>query len=614
MCGIIGYAGTGSAAPLLLAGLKRLEYRGYDSAGIAINNGTGSIKVLKKAGRVEGLAEPVRDLAYPGDAGIAHTRWATHGPVTDANAHPHVDGAGNVAVVHNGIIENYMSLREELAAAGCHFSSDTDSEVLCHLIAQRLGRGESLLEAVRHAGSRIDGAAAVVTMAASEPGVIVGLRLGNAGGILVGYGDDGNYVASDLVALLPHTNRVTYLESGETVRITVDGVDFFNNAGTRITRDVTVTERSYESAQLGAYPHFMAKEIAEQPEAVAAAMRDRLDFERGTVRLEGFTVSDSELAQINRVILTGMGTSLHAAMVGAAQIERLARIPASAENSSELRYREPALDENTLIIAVTQSGETADTLAAMELAKKSGCRLIAVVEAEGTQATRLAEHTLPVYAGQEIGVAATKTMTATMVTLLELALYLGAHRGTLSEADQREAVEALGTLPGLVGRTLDNGHAIPELARHIADYDHLLYLGRGDLYPSAMEGALKMKEIAYIHAEGYAAGEMKHGVNALISEHMPTIVVAPQGPLLDKMISNINEVKARGGEVIAIATEGDAAVHSLADSTIDIPDAPAILLPVLTVFPLQQLAYHTAVVRGHDPDKPRNLAKTVTVE
>ncbi|MEX0763215.1 MAG: glutamine--fructose-6-phosphate transaminase (isomerizing) [Dehalococcoidia bacterium] len=614
MCGIIGYAGLDNATPLLMEGLKSLEYRGYDSAGLAVCGSNGHISITRRAGRVELLGSALEMEPVTGNTGIAHTRWATHGEVNDTNAHPHAGANGGVAIVHNGIVENYLELREELAAQGSQFTSDTDSEVLAHLVAARIADGDTLTQAVASTAKRIRGAAAVVAMSISEPGTIVGMRLGNAGGIVIGFGDRANMLASDLIALLPHTNRVAYLESGEIVTVTASGVCFCTLDGTAVIKEPMITEKDFEAAKKGAFPHFMSKEIAEQSEAVTAAMRRRLDFNKATVELENFPINERDLANINRVVLTGMGTSLHSAMVGASQIETLARLPAVAENSSELRYREPVLDERTMVIAITQSGETADTLAAMELARDAGARLFTIVEAEGTQATRLAEYTLPIRAGQEIGVAATKTMTATMVVLLQLALYLGARRGSVSREAEHEAVRALSSLPSLVSHVLEQEDKVKAIAGHLTEFDHLLYLGRGAQYPVAMEGALKMKEVAYIHAEGYAAGEMKHGVNALISKSMPTIVTAPQGPLYEKMLSNINEVKARGGEVIAVATEGDRIMHELAHRVIEVPDVHRLLQPILTVVPMQQLAYHAAVALGLDPDKPRNLAKTVTVE
>ena len=614
MCGIVGYAGKSQAAPVLLEGLRSLEYRGYDSAGIAVLQPDGRVAVAKRPGRVSDLAADLDKAGLKGCVGIGHTRWATHGEVNEVNAHPHTSAGGDVVIVHNGIVENYVELRRELIDAGYPFRSATDSEVIAHLIARHMEDGAPLEEAVRRMAQRIRGAAAVVAASTREPEKLVGLRIGNAGGIVAGFANGANLLASDLLALLPHTTRVAYVESGEIAVMTPDSVRFLDLDGKPLTKKPAAAGRTFEAAQKGEYPHFMAKEIAEQPEAVRGAMRQRLDFEAGDVRFPGFPLSAEDLCRIDRILLIGMGTSLHAAMTGAHYLEALARIPAAAENSSELRYRNPVLDERTLVISITQSGETADTLAAMEAAAGKGARLLTLVEAEGTQATRLAEGTLPIRAGQEIGVAATKTLMNTLVVLAELALYLGAQRGTLSPDAQRAAVDELARLPGLLGQLLQLDGRFAALTDRVRSRDHLLYLGRGRMHPIAMEGALKMKEIAYIHAEGYAAGEMKHGVNALISDAMPTIALAPAGPLYEKMLSNVNEVKARGGEVIALVTEGDTAMSTVADEVLYLPEASELIMPMLTLLPLQMLAYRTAVALGHDPDKPRNLAKTVTVE
>jgi len=614
MCGIIAYAGSKQAAPILLDGLRSLEYRGYDSAGIAVLHPDGPIDVVKRPGRVGDLAADLESAGLRGSVGIGHTRWATHGEVNEVNAHPHTSARGDVAIVHNGIVENYVELRQELADAGCPFRSATDSEVIAHLIARHVEDGAPLEEAVRRMAHRIRGAAAVVAACAREPDKLVGLRLGNAGGIVAGFAKGANLLSSDLLALLPHTTSVAYVESGEIAVVTPDSIHFIDLDGNRVQKEPVAADRTREAAQKGEHPHFMAKEIAEQPEAVRSAMRRRVDFETGQVHLPELPLSVADVRSLNRVLLIGMGTSLHAAMAGAHYMEALTRIPAAADNASELRYRDPVLDERTLVISITQSGETADTLAAMELAAGKGARLLTLVEAEGTQATRLAEGTLPIRAGQEIGVAATKTLMNTLVVLVELALHLAAQRGTLSPDAQRAAVDELARLPGLLGDLLQLDGVYEALTNRVKGREHLLYLGRGRMHPIAMEGALKMKEIAYIHAEGYAAGEMKHGVNALISNDMPTIALAPAGPLYEKMLSNVNEVKARGGEVIAFATEGDTVMSTVADQVVYLPEASDLIMPMLALLPLQMLAYRAAVALGHDPDKPRNLAKTVTVE
>ena len=618
MCGIIAYTGAEPATPILVSGLRTLEYRGYDSAGIGVQNGSCRITVTRALG-VDQLAEAVaggtsNDGVEP-TVGIAHTRWATHGGVTISNAHPHTSADGRVAVVHNGIVENYLDLRVELTDAGYRFGSETDSEVIAHLIARCLKSGESLASAVRGAAGRIRGASSFVATSADEPGVIVGVRLGNAGGIVVGIGDGFHLLASDVLAILPHTDRVIYLRSGEVVTISSAAAGFTDLNGATLERRPFKTGRSFEAAAKGEHPHFMAKEIAEQPEAASSAMRRRVDFENGTVDLPEVPYSDDEIRSFDRIIVTGMGTSLHAGMYGAQMIEALTGIPTQAENASEFRYRSTSLNDRTLVISVTQSGETVDTLAAMESAAAAGAKQIALVEAEDTQATLMADGTLYLRAGQEIGVASTKTMICSLTVLYQLAVYLGIRRGALSPDRARELVSDLSRLPGLIAEMIDDGGDCRRLAvERLKDRRHLLYLGRGALQPMAMEGALKMKEIAYIHAEGYAAGEMKHGAIALISEDMPTIALVPQGALYDKMVGNINEVKARGGEVIALATRGDEVMPGLADEVLWLPEAPEWIVPLLSLVPMQQLAYHTSVALGLDPDKPRNLAKSVTVE
>ncbi|MBI4306856.1 MAG: glutamine--fructose-6-phosphate transaminase (isomerizing) [Chloroflexi bacterium] len=613
MCGIIACTGYRDVAPILVEGLKALEYRGYDSAGVAVVF-DGAISVHKLAGRVDALAKLVKAQPPKGTTGVGHTRWATHGAVTDQNAHPHTSTDGSVAVVHNGIVENYLELKAELAARGCVFRSETDTEVIAHLIDGFMKDGDDLAAAMCKMARRIRGAAAVVAVSAAEPDKVAGLRLGNAGGVVCGYGDGENLLASDLLALLRHTNRIAYLESGEVALATTDRIEVTDLNGTRVSRQPVVVDRTYEAAAKGAFPHFMAKEISEQPEAVTASLRQRVNFDRGEIALPDFPLSEAEIRRLENVVLVGMGSSMHAAMVGGYLAEALAGIPARVDNSSEFRYRNPAVGHNTLVIAVTQSGETADTLAAMEEALGRGARRIAVTEIEGSQATRMAEGSVFLRAGQEIGVAATKTMACSVVVLTLIALHLAVRRGRLSADAQRAAVEELAKLPRLMAGLAGLDSQLERLAQSIKGRDHLLYLGRGPLYPIALEGALKMKEIAYIHAEGYAAGEMKHGVNALISRTMPTIAIATRGPLYEKMFSNINEVKARGGEVIALATEGDEAMDRVADHVVYLPDASELITPLLALVPMQLLAYHTAVGLGLDPDKPRNLAKTVTVE
>ena len=626
MCGIFAYAGTENAVPFLIDGLRSVEYRGYDSAGIAVIGGDGKIQIARRGDHkasLENLAATVGKDHLPGVAsgmaglvGIGHTRWATHGEVNQKNAHPHSSSDGLVAIAHNGIIENFLELKDELVDSGIEFKSDTDSEVFAHLVGRGVANGSSLRESVVGAARRIKGNTAVVALSALEPDTVVGLRVGNAGGIVIGTSakTDASVMASDTIALLPFTNEVIYLEPGEIVEIERGVIRLFDLEGTPIDREPVRVNQNFEAAKKGKYPDFMSKEIAEQPDAIQGALRGRADFAAGTLDLPEITLTRDQINAIDRVVLTGMGTSLHAGMFGASVIESLTRIPAVAENSSELRYRNPVLGPNTLVVAVTQSGETADTLAAMEQARQAGSPQVVVLEMEGSQATRIADFTLPVRAGQEIGVASTKTMIASMTTLLELAVFLAQSRGAIDSEQVKKIVEMLAELPSLVASVLDIDGKITSLAERLSGFSDLLYLGRGAQLPIALEGALKMKELAYIHAEGYAAGEMKHGVNALLGPEMATVVCAPKNDLYEKMLSNISEVKARGGEVAAIATEGDETVGRLADHVIHVPDCPVLLQPFLTVVPLQMLAYRTSLVLGHDPDKPRNLAKTVTVE
>ncbi|MBT4126733.1 MAG: glutamine--fructose-6-phosphate transaminase (isomerizing) [Chloroflexi bacterium] len=617
MCGIFAYAGTENAVPLLIEGLRSVEYRGYDSAGISVIDSSGEIQTVKRGDHkasLENLAVAAGESQLSGVVGIGHTRWATHGEVNQQNSHPHASSDGSVSIAHNGIIENFIELKDQLVDSGFEFKSETDSEVLAHLVGNRVAAGSSLREAVIGAAGQIKGNTAIVAVSKAEPDVVVGLRVGNAGGIVVGKSDHAAVMASDTIALLPYTSEVIYLEPGEVVEIEHGDVRLFDLQGSTITREPVVTAQNFEAAQKGNHPHFMSKEIAEEPDAVQGAMRGRADFSAGTLSLPEISLTSEKLKSIDRVVLTGMGTSLHAAMFGASVIESLARIPATAENSSELRYRNPVLGPNTLIVAVTQSGETADTLAAMEHARNAGSPQGVVLELEGSQATRIADFTLPVRAGQEIGVASTKTLIGSMTTLLELAVVLAETRGVIDAVQVKTIVESMAELPSLIAKTLELNGQVSELADRLSKFEDLLYLGRGAQLPIALEGALKMKELAYIHAEGYAAGEMKHGVNALLGDDMATVVAAPQNDLYEKMLSNISEVKARGGEVAAIATEGDEMIGRVADHVIYVPKCPELLQPFVTLVPMQILAYRTALALGRDPDKPRNLAKTVTVE
>ena len=614
MCGIIGYTGHQPAAPILLEGLSRLEYRGYDSAGIAVMGPSGDPSVRKSEGKLSALLASMQNETPEGTSGIGHTRWATHGRPTDFNAHPHTDCHNGTAVVHNGIVENFLELREELQARGHVFSSQTDSECIPHLIEEYLLQEYPLEDAVKEAAGRVRGANAVLVASKNDPGKLVGFRLGNAGGIVVGYGDDEMFLASDLPALLPHTREVAYLAGGEVVSATRAGARYSRLDGTAVPKPTSHVAYDSFAAVKGEFKHFMLKEINEQPEAVVDTMRGRVSFERLDVDLEELPLSDEEIMGIERVVLVGMGTSLHVAMVGRAWIEELARIPAEADNSSEFRYRDPVIDQGTLVVSVCQSGETADTLAAMEEAEAKGARQITLCNNDGTQTTRVADGTILIRAGLEIAVAASKTFMCSLTALYLLSLYLGIKRGVLAEERASGLVQELAHLPEMLGALVSSEEQYKRLADQFSVHSDFLYLGRGINYPLAMEGALKLKEISYIHAEGYPAGEMKHGPISLIDQDMPVVALIPQDGLYEKMLSNVNEARSRGAKVVAIATEGDDRIADLADEVIYIPRASSQITPMLMAVPMQLLAYHIAVRRGCDVDKPRNLAKTVTVE
>jgi glucosamine--fructose-6-phosphate aminotransferase (isomerizing) len=614
MCGIMGYAGDEPAAPIVLDGLSRLEYRGYDSAGIAVLTGDGELTIKKGAGKLSNLRECIGDQVPAGTAGIGHTRWATHGKATEANAHPHTDSKGDVTVIHNGIVENYLELRKDLIAAGHHFRSETDTEVIPHLIEEEVKKGHDLASAVCEAIAQIHGAAAIVAMRRAEPGVLVAARVANAGGVVIGYGEGAMYVASDLPALIPYARRVAFLADGEVARVTKDGATYLSAKGEAIEKTPQPMPEGPLAAGKGLYKHFMAKEIAEQPESVLNTMSGMFTIDPPAVELPDAPMTDEEVAAIRRVVLVGMGTSLHAAQIGRTYFERLAGLPAEADNASEYRYREPVLDSSVLVVAVLQSGETVDTLAAMHEAKSLGARLIAVCNTPGSQATRVADGTVFTRCGPEIAVASTKTFVGSLAALYLLACHLGARRGVLSPAALASHLGDLARMPQLIGRALRTEAACEALANHHRGAHNFLFLGRGLQFPIAMEGALKLKEVSYIHAEGYPAGEMKHGPIALIDEAMPVVALLAKDAHYAKMLNNVEEVRAREGSVIAIATEGDDVAAAKAADVIYVPEAPPLLTPMVTVVPLQYLAYHIALRRGADIDQPRNLAKTVTVE
>ena len=615
MCGIVGYLGHQEAWPIILTGLQRLEYRGYDSAGIAILTTSGQLEVHKSVGKVKELAAP-RENGFPlGHLGLGHTRWATHGRPSDANAHPHTDCNHDVAVVHNGIVENYLQLKKDLISRGHTFASETDSEVINHLIEEGLAEGLSFEEAFTRMSGQIEGSQAIVAARWGEDGKkLLALRLGHAGGMVVAHRQGEAMVSSDLPAMLPFAQSVSFLDDGEMAILTEAEVTYVGPGGKAISKKAQPVSGNAGWVDKEGYKHFMLKEIMEQPRVATNALSGRVNFEAGEVVLEDFPLTESQVRDLDRVVLIGCGTSLHACMMGRYFMEELAGITTEVDSGSEFRYRNVPMNERTLVISVGQSGETADTLAAMASVREKGARLVTICNVEGSQATRLAEGTLYMRCGQEIGVASTKTFVASMTVLGLMAIYLGQARSTIDRTRAQEIVGDLARLPHLLGDVLTDQSSYQKLAQKYYRYEHFLYLGRGVTYPIAMEGALKLKEISYIHAEGYPAGEMKHGPIALIDPNMPVVALAPGSSLYSKMVGNIKEVKARDGVVIAVATEGDRDLASLVDEVMYVPKCSELLTPMLTVVPLQMLAYYMAVHRGCDVDQPRNLAKSVTVE
>ena len=620
MCGIVAYVGRNDAWPIIYEGLQRLEYRGYDSAGIAVVDDSGALHLRKTVGKVSGLAAEINGSIPRGSLGLGHTRWATHGSPSTANAHPHTDCSSRVALVHNGIVENYMELKRRLKASGHVFQSETDTEALSHLVEEGLLLGLSFEEAFLRMGRMVQGSSAITATLQGEEGPICAMRLGYAGGIVVAHHDGQGIVASDLPALLPVLERgpgapeVGFLEGGEMAVVSREGVHYRDLAGNTIIKEQRRVSRDDVLVDKGGYRHFMLKEIMDQPQAMAAALRDRADLANGRVDLPELPLTLLDIKQLERVILIGCGTSLHAAQVGRQYIERLAGIPAEAESASEFRYRDPIIGPRALVVSIGQSGETADTIAAMQLAREKGATIVTICNSEESQASRIADGALYMRAGLEVGVASTKTFISSLTILHLLATYLGQERGVLDRSDTRRIVDGLARVPGLIGELTADADAYRDLARRIGHYNNFLFLGRGANAAIASEGALKLKEISYIHAEGYAAGEMKHGPIALIDPGMCTVALAPADNLRDKTLSNIKEVKARGGVVAAVLTNGDNDGASEVDYPLFIPEAPELLQPLLTTVPLQLLSYHIALLRGCDVDQPRNLAKSVTVE
>jgi glutamine---fructose-6-phosphate transaminase (isomerizing) len=614
MCGIVGYVGTRDAVPVIVEGLRRLEYRGYDSAGVAVVN-EGRLNRRRSVGKLKNLEESLRAEPLKGAFGIGHTRWATHGRPSEENAHPHQDCKGELVVVHNGIIENYLPLKARLAAAGHKFVTQTDTEVVAHLVESHMGNG-SLEDAARTALRELEGIYALVLMHTGEPQKLVAARRGPP--LVVGLGEGEHFLASDIPALLPYTRDFLFLDDGDVVVITPKSVRITDAEGREVKRDPQRIAWDPVQAEKGGYRHFMLKEIHEQPRAVRDTLLGRIGLEEGEVHLKELGKAADELKRTKRVLLLACGTSWHAALVGKYLLEQVAQVPAEVDYGSEFRYRTPIVGTATLTVAISQSGETADTLAAFREAKKLGALPIAICNVQGSMLTREAEGTLLTHAGPEIGVASTKAFTSQLVALALLALHLGRLKGTLTAERCRELLQSLSKVPHLMENALLASGRIDEMSKSFAQAHDFLFLGRGINYPIALEGALKLKEISYIHAEGYPAGEMKHGPIALIDEAMPVVALCPPGRTYEKMLSNVQEVKARGGRVLAVTAQGDTELRKIleqpADAIIDVPLVEEVWSPLLTVLPLQLLAYHTAVRAGRDVDQPRNLAKSVTVE
>jgi glucosamine--fructose-6-phosphate aminotransferase (isomerizing) len=611
MCGIVGYVGAKKATPILIEGLKRLEYRGYDSAGVALLNGEG-IHVTKRPGKIRELEKALAKVPSPATCGIAHTRWATHGAPTEPNAHPHTTSDGEIALVHNGIIENADALRGFLRKDGYEFASETDTETVVHLIDHFWKDGQPLEEAVAAALREVEGAYGIAVISSRDPGKIVVARNGSP--LLIGVGQNGEMLAgSDAAAVVSHTREVVYLDDGDYAVLDADGYRTYRLEGTEVQRTVQAVTWDLAAIEKGGFDHFMLKEIYDQPNSLRDVMRGRLLEEEGDARLGGIRDHAAELSKIKRIVISACGTSWHAGLVGEYMLEEYARIPVTVEYASEFRYRNPVIEEGTLALAISQSGETADTLAAMQEAARNGAPTMGIVNAVGSTIARQTDYGIYLHAGPEIGVASTKAFTSQLVALTLFTLFMGRRRN-LSVLQGREIVSSLQDLPYLVEEVLKVNEEVRDVAKRYMDCRNFLYLGRGYQFPVALEGALKLKEVSYIHAEGYPAAEMKHGPIALIDDDMPVVVLAPRDAVYKKVVSNIEEVKARHGRIIAVVSDDAPELQDKVDYMIKVPQTIPCLLPVLTTIPLQLLAYHMAVIRGCDVDQPRNLAKSVTVE
>ncbi|MBN1588814.1 MAG: glutamine--fructose-6-phosphate transaminase (isomerizing) [Pirellulales bacterium] len=622
MCGIVGYVGNANAVDFLIAGLHRLEYRGYDSAGVATITPDDSLTIAKSVGRVESLEEQMAETPAFGKIGIGHTRWATHGSPTLTNAHPHLGGDGTVAVVHNGVIENFLALRQRLQSEGFTFHSDTDTEVIAHLIAAALAKQppvedmaaaqyQPLVTAVETALAQLQGTYGLAILFVDHPEVMIAARRGSP--LIVGVGSGEHFIASDCSPLAGRTDKIVFLHDHELAVITADSLRVIHRDQGHVRHSVEVLELQAGDVDLGPFKHYMLKEIFEQPESIANAMRGRLDFDAATARLGGLNLSPQQLHQVDRILMTACGTSWHAALVGEYQIEAMARIPVDVEYASELRYRNPPLGRHTLLFAITQSGETADTLAALREIRRKGHPALSICNVVGSSIANEADGGIYLHAGPEVGVASTKAFTSQCVVLALLALHLG-RLHHLSFERGMQVIECLQELPDKVREALAADDRVVQIAEKYAGCNNFLYLGRQGNFPTALEGALKLKEISYIHAEGYPAAEMKHGPIALVDKNTPSVFLVPRGTVYDKVLANMQEIKARGGPIIAVVCQGDTEAAELADDVIEVPEVEEFLQPVVSIIPLQLLAYHIAVARGCDVDKPRNLAKSVTVE
>ena len=614
MCGIVGYVGPRDAATVVYNGLKRLEYRGYDSAGVAVLAQNGHIAIRRDVGKLGNLGSLLAESPVSGEIGIGHTRWATHGEPSQRNAHPHVGMNGRVVVVHNGIVENFLPLREELEAEGVTFASETDTEVIVQLVERYLESGLGFETAVRQTLAQLEGANAVVVMSVDQPDELICARLGNAGGITLGIGRDEMFIASDIPAILEYTRNMIFLENRQMALVTRQSYQITDLAGVPLQPEVHNINWDPVSAVKGEFKHFMQKEIHDQPQALIDTMRGRVNFEKGTISLPEMNLTPELVNSLNKIIIVACGTSYYAGLVGKFMIEALSRIPVEVEYGSEFRYYDPIIDEKTAVLSITQSGETADTLVASEQARAKGATLWSIVNVIGSQSMRISDGYIAMQAGPEIGVASTKAFTTSLADMYMLGCVLGEIRGVIDPVRMRKLVNNLAHIPSLAGQLLENEAVYENLASVFHGAQNFLFLGRGINYPVALEGALKLKEISYIHAEGYPAGEMKHGPIALIDETMPVVALATNDRLYDKMVSNIQQAKTRGGIVLAVATEGNKTIANEADYVIEVPASSELLQPILNTIPMQLLSYHVAVWRGCDVDQPRNLAKSVTVE